>query len=255
MISGLDAAENHAIPLPEVTEGYVPRLDAVTMTRPVGLTRFHELYGLVPSPPEEGPAASSMAEQLEARCTQRVEHARRMGQAYFKQATIEQRDARTGRFVTCEDCSDKLARATQELRVVRDLDPHDYLATLMMVHLLLEQDKPTAATSMLMLAFNRQPDLLARDAGAGFDDFFGDVREPGGHSALLTSQMRRYRRIGALNQAKPEAKALEAYCAWRLGELAEARQALDQLEQLALRNTKGGDDFLNYAAALRNTLQ
>jgi hypothetical protein len=253
-ISGLEASQNLNLPLPGVPVGYVPALTAGLYTPRPPTSRFEDLLGLLPgeSKPRQ-PVDWTMSEALASRNEERARLAEQEGLSLFKQATVEMRDPRTERYKDCLDCPDKLAQAVQRLRMVRDLDPQAYVPLVLMGHAALEQEQPMQATNYILQAFHRRPQLFSEQAEP-IDRYFGDAQESDGHSAYLAAQLRRYARIGQLNPEMAAARALQAYCAWRLGDYRQAREAVDQLEALAAADEKRDEDLLNFAAALRLAL-
>jgi tetratricopeptide (TPR) repeat protein len=255
-LSGLSAVVSPGVPLPETRTGYVPGIDACLYTpRPV-TDRFQELLGLVPVAPVVVERVGSVAEQLEAATQDRVRRAEGAGLDLFKRATIETRTVdpatKVERYQECADCDEKLRQAIANLRLVGHLDGTAYLPYLLMAHAFLEQNRVREALDALLEAVKRHPDLVTLEAGLPhpFADYFGDAR--GGGSLFLDAQMRRYSRLGELNPNHAEALALEAYCTWRLGELARARDAARKLEALATKRPAEDGYLLDYATLLRD---
>lgn len=255
MITGLTASKNLALPRPGVPVGYVPGLSASEYTPRRETTRFHDVLGLLPSAPAplETPLGSA-AERLDGYTDELVAHSELTALALFKQATIEMRDARTGRFENCTDCGDKLAHAVQRLKMVRDLTPDLGLPLLLMAHAALEQDRPMQALSQLLEAQEREKGVFSA-AAEPFARYFGDADAEGRKSDYLEAQMRRYVRIAEYNPQSTTAQALQAYCAWRLGESDVARAALSQLEILVRSSPGENEELLGFAAALRAALR
>lgn len=255
-ITGMNAATSLALPVPGVAPRGLPTLTASAYTPRPRTERFHDLLGLIPARSAEPLSLlPSAPERLDARTDDVALRAQREGLTLFKQGTIEQRDPRTGYFEKCLDCSDKLAAALRRLRMASDLDGHAALPVLLSVHAALEQDRPLLAASNLVEALRREPRLLLED-GAALDPFFGDATAEGERSAFLAAQMRRYARTGTFNPDSVLAYALEAYCAWRLGESGPARTALTRVEELARASTPEEAEALQvYVAGLRAALQ
>lgn len=250
MITGLDAARSLQLPLPGVPIGYVPALSASRYTPRAPATRFENLLGLTPVPTEPAvPLTTTVAERLEQRTAERAAQAEREGIALFKQATVDMRHPETLRFERCTDCNENLVRAMQRLRMASELDRQAAVPLLLMAHLALEQERPLQAVDDLLAALRRAQSVFTGAPGE-FDAYFGDASATG-RSAFLEMQMRRYARIAELNPGSPSAQALQAYCAWRLGDSGAAQLALGQVEQLAMRDPGRTDELLNFAAALR----
>lgn len=89
-----------------------------------------------------------------------------------------------------------------------------------------------------------------------FEDYFGDVREPGQDSQYLVAQLRRYWYHADANAGSPEAMALQAYCAWRLGDEARAAGTLAQLESMVWDEKHApSPNLLDFVGSLRTELQ
>jgi len=251
VISGLRSAMSIGMPLPGVAPGYIPTVDAFRYTPHPNTTQFHDLFGLVPTeaPPEQK-VRGTMAERLEERLDERIRRAEKEGVALFQQATIQLRDPRTGRYEGCPDCERKLARAVQQLTLVRDLDKASFVSPLLMAHAYLEQERPGMAIDSMLRAYERNPDLLSAE-GEAIDGYFGDVQDDADRSAFLQAQMRRYARIGTLNPTSPEALAMEAYCAWRLRDFIHARQVAERASEMARSREDARAGLLDFLAALQ----
>lgn len=232
--------------------GLLPAIDAHVFTPRPETTRFHELVGLTPARAAEGAPVRPMAERVEARTQERVERARAEGLALFRNATVEPlvMDPRTGatRYPNCQDCTANLVRAAQKLELVQQLDEGDAVALVLLAHAMLEQGRPMAAGSYLLKAWRRDPELLAEPAA--IDEYFGDVAGAGGRSEYLSAQMRRYVRLGELNPASPLAHAMEAYCAWRLGDRYRLEAAAARAQELAQADPETHGVVLRFTAAL-----
>jgi hypothetical protein len=254
MITGLTASQNLELPRPGAPAGYVPGLSACEYTPRRETTRFQDILGLTPSgPAPDEPLLGTTAERLNRHTDELAAQAESAALALFKQATAEMRDVRTGRFENCTDCPDRMARAVQRLTMVSDLTPDSGLPLLLMAHVALEQERPLQAVAKLVEALRRERDLLSR-ATDGFAGYFGDADTAGGKSEFLEAQMRRYVHIGEYNPNSPVAQALQAYCAWRLGDRDAARAALSQVELLVRSSAADDNELLNFTATLRSAL-
>lgn len=248
MVAGLTAAPSLSQPLPGVSRtGYVPPLESSLYTPRPETTRFQDLLGVQPELPEstyeegEGP---SMPQRLLEIVDERTHANLEEGLRLFKAATRTPRrvDPQTGMksYPDCPDCPDLLRTATYQLARVRDLqvDPFEdgvypegaHIAPLLLAHAMLEREEPTRAMMNILAAFRRNPAYFDA-APEPLSPYFGDADGEGSESRYMQSQLRRYLGIGAggagigkLNPRSPEALALEAYCAWRLGDLARARE-------------------------------
>jgi hypothetical protein len=253
-ISGLNQAMSINLPLPGQDIGGVPSLGACAYTPRPATNRFQDLLGLQPPAPE-GPCqmAPSVAERLDARSSELAARATADGAAFFKAGTEELPD-QAGNYQKCPDCPSKLGQAVQVLRMANDLDEQSGLPSLLIAHAALEQNRPLVASSALLDALRRDPHLFT-GSGQALDRYFGDVEQEGGRSALLTAQMRRYARLGEKNPTSPPAFALQAYCAWRLGDMVSARDSLDRLDELIPSvDESEAADLHGLASALRRAL-
>lgn len=254
-LPGLTPVRELHLPVPNVPIGYVPALTASQYTPRPATTPFQDLCGLLPPPEEQVQMLASAPERLNVHIDDRLTRARAEALEFFKNGTRESRGPQL-RYENCEDCGAQLSSAVARLRLVRDLDRADALVVLLMMHGSLEQERPTRATQELLQAFRRAGGALFDDARE-LDRYFGDAAAAADgtlRSAYLAEQMRRYSRIGTSNPDSPDAFAMQAYCAWRLGEPTETREALQQLELLAARNPAESEELLLYVETLRDVL-
>ncbi len=254
-ISGLTRVTNINLPLPGVGIGGVPALSACAFTPRPETSRFQDLLGLRPVAPESpGPMAPSLAERLAARSNERAALAAQEAATLFKEGTQEAPDPVTDEYRKCLDCASKLGRAMQQLRMANDLDPEAGLPSLLLAHAALAQNRPLLASDALLDALRRDPNVLT-GAGQTLDRYFGDVEREGDRSAFLTAQMRRYARLVEYNPNSPPAFAIQAYCAWRLGDMASARAALSKLDEMIPGTDEiEAADLHGFATALRGIL-
>ena len=255
LISGLAARLNLRLPIPTRGAGGLPALNAFVYTPRPKTSAFERFFDLNPqTAPDAGnqPAIRTIAEELEKQTDETVERALRDGLTLFKAATIERRDALLGQYPNCRDCADDLFRAQQKLQLVRDLDHDSALSCLLLAHVALEQERPTLASSYLIEAYGRDPELLSVNAAA-IDEYFGDAAENGGHSAVLEAQMRRYVQLGEFNSHSVMAQLQSAYCAWRLSDPARAAAFAQQAETLARAAAEPYPEAISFADAIRNT--
>lgn len=253
VVTGLNEAMDLNLPVPGSRIGEVPGLTASDYTPRLETNRFHEVFGLVPTTPApDRPYPGTIAEQLESQNQDRATRAREEGLKLFREATVVQRDPRTNEYPNCPDCGQKLWESTQRFRLVRDLDSHTALPLLLMAHAALETDQPTAAIYAILNAFEREPDMVVAEATT-LDPYFGDAQN--GRSNYLREQMRRYVRLGELNPNSAEARVLQTYCALRLGDRTQAREAAAQLEILARKAAEQNETALRFATVVGNTLR
>lgn len=231
----------------------LPAIDSHKYTPRLETTRFQDYFGLKPAtPPPVGVEVQTISEGLKSRTEARLQQAEEKGRELFRQATVEPRelDLATGlsRYPNCRDCTDNLALAGQMLRLVSDLDKENYVAPLLLAHALLEQERPLAAASQLMRAWQRHPDLL--EEASPVDEFFGDTSDEQERSVYLDAQLRRFAEIGRLNPGSPQALVLEAYCSWRLGDLVRARAAAERAIQVGQEDPEEFQSVLSFAEAM-----
>jgi hypothetical protein len=80
--------------------------------------------------------------------------------------------------------------------------------------------------------------------------FFGDYDPATGRSARLEQQMRTFVTL-ASERPSPDSFALEAYCAWALGDKVRARAALERASQLMQQNEEGSPNLDKLLMALQ----
>jgi hypothetical protein len=230
----------------------LPTLDAHLFTPQSKMSEFQAYFGLSAPEPTDQARPKPLPERMSDRLDIEVQRARDQALSLFRDATVEARelDPATGisQYPNCRDCMENLARAVNRLLLVRDLDKEDHVAPLLLVHALLEQERPLAAASQLVRTWARNPTILNEDAE--IDRYFGDVGGEEGHSEYLAAQMQRYVRLGEFNPGAPEASAVEAYCAWRLGDLARARAAAERAYALELEAEEKDIALLQFAEAM-----
>jgi hypothetical protein len=251
LMAGVGAARSLNVPA-QIYRNQLPSIRAHQFTPRATPTRFHELTGLQPiwvAPPPPDEPFEPIAVQLDARTDKRGERALAEGIALFESATVEMRDPRTGRYPNCRDCPARLAEASRALQLAREIDEDASLASLLMVHIALEQERPTLAAVYLLEAYERDPDMLTEDPAA-LHQYFGDVSESG-TSTLLRRQMQRYQRLGELNAGAVSAHLLGAYCAWRLGDTQRTLEVVDLAEELMRGDDEVSPRMVNFARALR----
>jgi hypothetical protein len=224
-LSGLTAAMSLQLPVAGVGAGGLPLLSAAEYTPRPPTTPFENYFGLTASPLPKSkdwkPVFKSVVGEMERQNAERCRAEEREGVALFRAATVEARDARTGRYPNCRDCELSQLRAKQKLTLVRDLDARAHLPCILLAHITLQQERPTLAIVYLREAFERDPNLFSEGAAA-LAQYFGDVGASG-RSVALDADMQRYLRIGELNPGSAEAHVLAAYCAWRLGDTMRLR--------------------------------
>ena len=178
-----------------------------------GGSAFNEFFGLTPAEETplaaEGPgAAKGLTELLAQQNDQSIRRIEARAIEIFKLATA-------GR----EDSGELLSRARWALCVARDMDPRTRVSPVLLIHAALQQNQPLSAVGYLFDAVERNPDLFVE--WPDLASYFGDPQ-------ILETQARMYLRAGD-QRPSPAACALQAYCAWVLGDQTRVRQALSQL--------------------------
>ena len=252
-LSGLGAAQNLQLPLPGVGAGGLPTLGAAEYTPRPKTTPFEDYFGLTPVRPAQPkgtqPAFKSVVSEMERQNAERRRTDEREGIALFKAATVEARDARTGRYPNCRDCELSMLKAKQKLALARDLGVQTALPCMLLTHITLQEEQPTLAIVYLREAFERDPNLFSEGAAA-LNQYFGDARE-GGRSGALDFDMRRYLQTGDANPGAAEAHALSAYCAWRLGDTARLRDEAQKGIDLLAAQPAQAEHWMSFLVTLR----
>jgi hypothetical protein len=198
----------------------MPELRSPLYAREQQASVFHEFFDLQPSQTPEAELDAtpieSLAAIMEQDAQQRVREMESRAQEYFREATQAE----------VEDRQEKLARAINLFQSVYELDQEAYLPSLLMIHAAIERDQLLLASRALFITVRRHPGVFGErpDISA----YFGDP-------SRLVTQARKYVRVGDDNPQLPQAHALQAYCAWILGDRARATQAL----RLADENSRG----------------
>ncbi len=239
-ITGLSGAMDFRLPLPGRNEGELPAISASAYTPRPQTTQFQAYFGLrSTTPPTSTATLTSYYGALNESTDARVRRIAAEGVALFRRGTVERPDPATRRYPTCTDCADLLDQAVRKLRQARDLDSTADLPSILLLHAALEQDRPSLAIVYLTDAFRRNPEVF-RNVPEALDTCFGDSEGGQKRSEWLVAQMRRYTHHGDMNPKSVEAQLLQAYCAWRLGDLPRVRStALTALT--LLRDTQASD--------------
>jgi hypothetical protein len=247
--SRLQASFSLAVPLTGIgpTEIQLP-YNSYFAPPPAG-TEFHAFYGLTPTEPRsdletEIPADGWVA-LLELENSRAVANTWKRARELFKAAT---EDKVAGRF-------EYLAEAGAALRVVRDLDREAYIPCLLLLHVALERNQVLLAASHLTDAARRHPSVFVErpNLAAYFHDHAAGATASDDRSKVLEQTARAYLKIGDLT-GRPEAYAVQAYCAWILDDQARLKGALAQLTvgKLGPRNIERLSDVRNALAATTN---
>jgi hypothetical protein len=179
-------------------------------------TAFHEFFGLTPSDApvdltQVAPRSESVSVLLARKTDDSISRMLARALEAFKLATAEgKRD------------NELLSRARWALRVARDLDPDAHIASLLLVHAALGQQQVASAVTYLADAARRHPVMFVE--WPDLASYYGDPQR-------LEREVRPHLRAGD-QQPTAENYALQAYCAWVLGDKVRARDALERIEEV-----------------------
>ncbi|HUU97615.1 MAG TPA: hypothetical protein VM487_17910 [Phycisphaerae bacterium] len=219
-ISRFSSAISYGTPLTRAQWNYLPEPTTPLYAAKPQPSVFHEFFGLRPSEPSptelDAAPIESLAALMQEDTQQRVREMESRAQEFFKQATRAE----------VEDRQEKLARAIDLFQAVNQLDKEAYLPSLLTIHAAIERDQLLLASRALFTTVRRRPEVFGEEP---------DIREYFGDPSRLETQARKYLRVGDDNPEIPQAYALQAYCAWVLGDRARATQAL----RLADENSRG----------------
>lgn len=240
VLSGVSAEFDIMRPLPSAT-GYLPSASGYLYTPRDEQSLHAQYFGHKepvdretvrrPTPREQAQMAAeavSYSQAVEVRTQRRVAVALRDALNDFRSGTVEMRDPGTGAYPSCTDCDLRMFKALQGLELVQDLDAKNGLAPLLLAHIALERQRPLYATHLFVRAYERDPAVFGPDHS--LHSYYGDVSADG-ISPRLDSQMRLYARATEELRSSGAVALLEAYCAFRLGDSARARDAVLRFEQ------------------------
>jgi hypothetical protein len=238
-ISRLNSAMSYGTPLTRAQWNYLPEPTTPLYAPEPQPSVFHEFFGLRPSEPSpaelDAAPFESLAALMQEDTQQRVGEMESRAQEFFKRGTCAE----------VEDRQEELARAIKLFQAVSRLDEEAYLPSLLTIHAAIERDQLLLASQALFATVQRRPELFVEQP---------DIREYFGDPSRLETQARRYLRIGDDNPQIPQAYALQAYCAWVLGDRARATQAL----RLADESSRGEQEhgrIRTFKAALEAALR
>ncbi len=180
---------------------------------------FEDYFELTPPPsarPELAPGQqfAPPAEVMQNDRARELEERRQVVIKAFRETMVRRPDGAT---------TEVLALA-ESLDIQLALIPDWSLGTLLRLHVALELDQQIVATHCLKSAVSHDGSVFAKIPSV--DQYFGD-------RTVMQDQLRRNLRVGEDAGVSAEAYALQAYCAWQLGELGRARAALQKFRSLA----------------------
>ena len=219
--SRLTASQRLTVPLNGLASSAV-RIPAQSfyITAPAG-NAYDDFFGLTPvdtSPARQPTPDENWLSLLERQNAEQALLKTRQALAKFKTATQAQVERRY----------DVLAEAQSALRLARDLDSQAYIPSLLLLHLALEKNQVLAAIAQLETAVARNPSLFVDKV---------DLRPYFGDPMVLENTSRARLRIGDLHSS-PSAYALQAYCAWVLGDQMRISEALARMNEYDLSGEK-----------------
>jgi len=220
----LQASERLTVPLTGLGYTGPPLVPRPYFAPQPAASAVHGFFGLVPAQPAFDSAGTApvpdVVTLLERKNQERAERQREQALAAFRQALT----------ASAEQRPDALAGAHRDLANWRNLDPTAHLPCQLLVHVALAEQSYLLAMEYLGQAVQRYPALFATPPGLAA--YFGDAESVAGvlRSRLLETQMREHLQIGDRNPGVAGAYALQAYCAWVLGDAVRLRDALDKLK-------------------------
>jgi len=215
VISGLDLAEGLSMPLLGVDPARINPPRFADPTQPTTDSPFHVMFGLEPSSStssaeETTTSGKTLTERLEDANDRATELLLARAKHAFKTATLPEAPAR----------EEEMSRAISALEAVREVRPADYEPELLLVHAELFRGRIWSATMYLQKLVAKNPGFFAQRKDVR--EYFGDVQ-------VLEEQARQFIRVGDENPDLVEAQALQAYCAWVLGDLPRVRLTIEAL--------------------------
>lgn len=227
LVSRYGASMSMTVPLGGIGKTSIPIPSTPFFAPPEPRSAFHDFYGLTPSPkaeadPTESAAASTavydpaaLFEKKNAEIIDlRMRNARQaLHEVLVNTKAIDEEVAR----------QERMSRLIGTLSGVRALEKQDYLPCLMLLHLTLEKNQPIRSLQYLFDVVERNPNFFAEPP---------DLAEIFGSREFLEEQARRFIRIGDTTPGEPAGYALQAYCAWVLGDLVRVRESLQRVEEL-----------------------
>lgn len=218
-VSGYGTALSFALPLMGVDSPRIKPPMRYDLTPPTHGNGFNDFFGLTaaveapPAPESDPEPLPTLAERLTEWNESSIDMMMLRARRTFKAAT------RTDNPTASED----LARVQSILDGVRRLRPDDAETELLALHAALGKNQIVTASRSLLRLVLKQPDFFVQ--GVDVASYFGDPD-------VLRDQMRRFLRVGDENPQVGEAQALQAYCAWVLGDLVRVRLTIEEISKM-----------------------
>jgi hypothetical protein len=178
---------------------------------------FHSFFQIWPEEPEDGPVHTidSIAVEMQAVLTKETQNKADRALRLFKEATTR----------NAEDRIEKLSRVADEFASIRRLHVKTPIPLLVTLHASLTRGQTAHATHILFDLVLSYPRVFADRPNIG--SLYGDEE-------LFKEQMLQYARLGESQPNVADAFALQAYCAWALGDMARAAQSITRADELAV---------------------
>lgn len=231
------ATEPFRLPLISVSDFVFNRLDGGTLWTETPPIEAGPPLGLTDSVrPTLESRPTSLVHALQAQNDTRIQQMAREAEREFRHATVF-----TNTPEELEQHRAALTLASNRLRAIRELDPANGLAPLLLAHAALTQARPQQATLLLLEALERDPEALQQ---LNPERHFGNPE-------FLDEQMRAWLRQLGSSETLQQSPVLEAYCAWRLGDRARMQDALVTVMAIARDDTLRGPRLMRFAELMR----
>lgn len=197
-----------------------------------GDSAFNQFFKLKPAeesvPPPTGVTTPNIADMVKSEIDDELVQMESRALVVFKAGTLPTTEERTA----------QLSRAQTMLESVSRMKRDSAIAPILAAHAALMKDEIFRASRMLYLAAERDPAILSRqDLG----NYFGDQK-------LMIESLQNQLHVGDIS-GDADALAVQAYCAWALGDRGRTLTTLGHLGQIT-----GGRDTNIRRGQFRNSL-
>ncbi len=219
MVSGYSTAVSDAVPLFGVESDRIrPARINYPLNRP-SPSAFHELFGLEPLKEDESATSDaapvkSAVELLDEWNQNSVAMSLERALRFFRISTTPGAELQ----------SDALARSVSALELVRQQRQGGSVADVLLVHAALRRNQIVTASAYLYDVVERNPGYFTQPVDLA--SYFGDPE-------MLKKQMQSFVRVGDENPHIVDAQALQAYCAWVLGDIPRVRLTIEAIKKLS----------------------